>query len=104
MVKQAKEAAIGHLAKAVSHALKNRFLSIAGQIEIAKELGMEFKTLLEILYALFAISLLFAYAKADDELVPFIANCAGGIAANIVGNKDSVTMDKLESFVREVLK
>ena len=54
--------------------------------------------------ALFAISLLFAYAKADDELVPFIANCAGGIAANIVGNKDSVTMDKLESFVREVLK
>ena len=54
--------------------------------------------------ALFAIASLCAYSKADNELIPFIGNCAGGIAANIMGNKESITKESLLAFVREVLK
>src|SRR4030042_3163673 len=54
--------------------------------------------------ALFALTSLFAYSKAEPELIPFIANCAGGIASNIMGNKESVTKEKLLSFAGELLK
>jgi rfaE bifunctional protein kinase chain/domain len=54
--------------------------------------------------ALFAISSLFAYSKANDYILPFVANCAGGIAANIMGNKESVTRESLTKFMTEVLK
>jgi len=54
--------------------------------------------------ALFAITSLFAYCNANDHILPFVANCAGGIAANIMGNKESVTRDSLEKFMIEVLK
>jgi len=53
--------------------------------------------------ALFAISSLAVYSGAEDELVPFIANCAGGIKANYMGNKESVTKKKLLDFIKEVL-
>lgn len=49
--------------------------------------------------ALFAISSLFAYLDADPELIPFVANVAGGIKANYMGNKESVTKEKLISFL-----
>jgi rfaE bifunctional protein kinase chain/domain len=54
--------------------------------------------------AVFAISSLFNYLKTDAELIPFIANCAGGIAANIMGNKESLTKQKLMSFIKEYKK
>ncbi|MBU1320868.1 MAG: hypothetical protein KKF46_00780 [Nanoarchaeota archaeon] len=54
--------------------------------------------------ALYAIAALCVYSNVDDELVPFIANCAGGIAANIMGNKESVTKESLLQFVKDVLK
>jgi bifunctional ADP-heptose synthase (sugar kinase/adenylyltransferase) len=54
--------------------------------------------------ALFALTSLFAYSKAEPELIPFIGNCAGGIAANIMGNKESVTKDKLLEFAGGLLK
>jgi sugar/nucleoside kinase (ribokinase family) len=53
--------------------------------------------------ALFSISSLFAKANADNHIMPFIANCAGGIKANYMGNKESVTEDKLLSFVEGLL-
>ena len=52
--------------------------------------------------SLFAISSLFVYQNADDELVPFIANCAGGIMANIMGNKESVNKNMLLSFIKKL--
>ena len=52
--------------------------------------------------ALFAIASLFVYAEADEELIPFMANCAGGIAVNILGNKDSVTKHNLISFIKHI--
>lgn len=52
--------------------------------------------------ALFAITSLVVYLQADNELVPFIANSAGGIAANIIGNKESITKEKLLNFIGEV--
>lgn len=52
--------------------------------------------------ALFAITSLVVYLQADNELVPFIANSAGGIAANIIGNKESITKEKLLNFISEV--
>lgn len=54
--------------------------------------------------ALFAITSLMVYLQADNELVPFIANSAGGIAANIIGNKESITKEKLLDFIGEVYK
>lgn len=50
--------------------------------------------------AVFAISSLFVYANFDDKLLPFLANCAGGIAANIMGNKESVTREKLLNSIQ----
>ena len=52
--------------------------------------------------AVFAITSLLAYLKADNELIPFIGNCAGGIAANIMGNKENITKTKLLNFIRGV--
>ncbi|MBN2423266.1 hypothetical protein JXB41_08645 [Candidatus Woesearchaeota archaeon] len=52
--------------------------------------------------ALFAISSLFAYLNVEPELLLFIANCAGGIKANIMGNKEPVTKDKLINFIEEI--
>jgi len=52
--------------------------------------------------ALFAIASLLTYMKIDNELIPFLANCAGGIAANIMGNKEPVTKEKLLYFIKEV--
>ncbi|MBN2459212.1 hypothetical protein JXB28_02915 [Candidatus Woesearchaeota archaeon] len=54
--------------------------------------------------ALFALTSLFAYSQAHPEMIPFIGNCAGGIAANIMGNKESVTRDKLLEFAGGLIK
>ena len=54
--------------------------------------------------ALFAITSLWIYLKADNEIIPFIANCVGGIAANIMGNKEGITKDKLLNFIKETIK
>lgn len=52
--------------------------------------------------ALFGIASLCAVSKVDNELLPFLANCAGGIAANTMGNKESITKSKLITFARGV--
>lgn len=54
--------------------------------------------------ALFALASLFVYAGAKPEIVPFIANCAGGIAVNIMGNKEHVSAKNLLGFIRNVLE
>jgi len=52
--------------------------------------------------ALFAIASLFVYAGTDDILIPFIANSAGGIKANYIGNKESVTKARLLNFLKDL--
>lgn len=52
--------------------------------------------------AVFSIVSLLTYRDADDELVPFIANCIGGIAVNILGNRESVSKEKLLKFIERV--
>lgn len=54
--------------------------------------------------AAFAIASLLMYIKADNELIPFMANCAGGIKTNIMGNKECVTKEKLTGFIKGLLK
>lgn len=54
--------------------------------------------------ALFAIAALCVFTKAKPELVPFIANAAGGIASNIMGNKESVTHERLSAFIADLYK
>ena len=54
--------------------------------------------------AVFAITSLFVYLKPNPELIPFIANCAGGIAVNIVGNKEFITKEGLINFITNVLE
>lgn len=50
--------------------------------------------------AVFSISSLFAYCK-HDNLIPFIANCVGGIAVGYMGNKEYITEDKLLEFIEQ---
>lgn len=51
--------------------------------------------------AVFAIVTLFAYSGMD-ELIPFIANCVGGVAVSYLGNKESVDRQKVLAFIRKV--
>lgn len=52
--------------------------------------------------AAFAIMSLLSYIDADDELLPFITNCAGAIKSGYMGNKESVTKDRLLKFIKEL--
>ncbi|MBI3035988.1 hypothetical protein HYY71_06730 [Candidatus Woesearchaeota archaeon] len=51
--------------------------------------------------AVFAITSLWAYAEYDD-ILPFIANCVGGIAVSYIGNKESITKEKLINFIKDL--
>lgn len=54
--------------------------------------------------AVFALTSLIAQTGSDSELIPFFGNCAGAIAANIMGNKESITKEKVEDFIRDLYK
>ncbi len=49
--------------------------------------------------SIFAITSLLVHSGFDDELIPFIANCTGGVDANIMGNKEYVDKEKLLNFI-----
>lgn len=51
--------------------------------------------------AVFSITSLFSYCNYD-ELIPFIANCVGGIAVSYLGNRENITKEKLLKFIEEV--
>lgn len=51
--------------------------------------------------AVFSITTLFAYIGLDD-LIPFVANCAGGVAVSYLGNKESVDKQKMLAFISKV--
>lgn len=52
--------------------------------------------------ALFSLASLLNYCGVDDELLPFLANCAGGMAAKVIGNKESMTHENLLGFIQEI--
>ncbi len=52
--------------------------------------------------AVFSIASLFVHSHPDDNLVPFIANCAGAIKSNYMGNKERITAEKLLRFIKEL--
>ena len=52
--------------------------------------------------AVFALASLLSYIKVDDRLLPFISNCAGAIKAGYMGNKESITKEKLLNFVKNI--
>lgn len=49
--------------------------------------------------AVFSISSLLSYKGFDEELLTFIANCAGAISVNTMGNKDSISREVLLNFI-----
>ena len=51
--------------------------------------------------AVFSITALLAYMGIDD-IIPFVANCVGGIAVSYLGNKESVDKQKLLEFINKV--
>ena len=51
--------------------------------------------------AVFSITSLFVFCNYDP-IVPFIANCVGGIAVSYIGNKEFITKKNLLDFVRRV--
>lgn len=52
--------------------------------------------------AVFSITSLASYKNFNPELLAFLANCVGGVAVGIMGNKESVTKEKLISFISNV--
>ena len=50
--------------------------------------------------AVFSIASLIVYSNYND-LVPFIANCVGGIAVGYIGNKEYITTNKLLDFIEQ---
>ena len=51
--------------------------------------------------AVFSITSLFAYIGMDD-LIPFMANCVGGVAVSYLGNKESIDKQKLMEFINKI--
>ncbi len=51
--------------------------------------------------AVFAITALFAYIGMND-LISFMANCAGGVAVSYLGNKESIDKQKLLEFIGKI--
>lgn len=54
--------------------------------------------------AVFSITSLLAYSQAPKELLTFVANCVGGIKVSIMGNKESITKERLLQFIQERYK
>ncbi len=54
--------------------------------------------------AVFSITSLLTCHECDADLIPFIANCVGGVAVTIMGNKESVTKQKLFTFIEKLYK
>jgi bifunctional ADP-heptose synthase (sugar kinase/adenylyltransferase) len=52
--------------------------------------------------AVFSLTSLLIYRGVEGEIIPFIGNCAGGIAANIIGNKEPVTKNKLLNLINNL--
>lgn len=50
--------------------------------------------------AVFTVTSLFAHSGMN-ELIPFIANCAGGVAVSYLGNKESVNRQNLLEFISQ---
>lgn len=54
--------------------------------------------------AVFSITSLLASSQVGKELIPFLANCVGGIAVNIMGNERSINKEELSLFVEKKYK
>jgi len=52
--------------------------------------------------AIFSIVSLLHYVNTNSMLIPFYANCIGNIAAQIMGNKESVTKTSLKRFIQGI--
>ncbi len=54
--------------------------------------------------AVLSITSLLAYSKAPADLIPFIGNCMGTIAVNIIGNEHPVYKKDLTKFIKHFMK
>ncbi|MCX6268206.1 MAG: PfkB family carbohydrate kinase [Bacteroidetes bacterium] len=54
--------------------------------------------------AVLSITSLLAYSKAPADLIPFIGNCMGTIAVNIIGNEHPVYKKDLTKFINHFMK
>ncbi len=52
--------------------------------------------------SIFAIASPLVFLGSNNEQISFIANCAGGIDANILGNKEYVDKKKLLNFIQRI--
>ncbi len=52
--------------------------------------------------AVFAFSSLCNYKKIEPKILTFLANAVGGIASNIIGNKENITKESLINFITDV--
>jgi len=54
--------------------------------------------------AVLSITSMLAYKNIDPQILPFLGNCVGALAVNIVGNKESIDPAELRRFVSYILK
>ncbi len=52
--------------------------------------------------ALFTMASLMVYSDVDNNIVPFLANCAAGVKVSYMGNKKYVSKERLKNFIKEV--
>lgn len=75
-----------------------------GKIYKAEALAKTVKDTIGAGDAVYAIASLFTWAGAESDLIPFVGNAAGAIKVTYMGNKESVTRERLEAFLAEALK
>ena len=54
--------------------------------------------------AILSITSLLAYKKVNPEIIPFIGNCVGALAVQIMGNKEPINPINLNTFIADILK
>jgi len=48
--------------------------------------------------AVFAVGSLLSFSKTDEEIIPIISNAAGAAATQYVGNKETITQEKILNY------
>lgn len=75
-----------------------------GNIHYGKALTANVKDIVGAGDAVFSLVSLLACYGCDTELLVFLANCAGGVKVSIMGNKESVSKEKLFNFIKSLFK
>jgi len=73
-----------------------------GNLYYVPSLSLDIKDTVGAGDAIFAIVSLLHFKNINNALIPFYANAIGGVAIQIIGNKESVTKLRINKFIEEL--